>query len=148
MCQSGWEGLLGENGYTYMYGWVSLLFTWNYHNIVNRLYPNIKSLKYGGEIKVYVTKKWKKKKSPRNAEDIASIPGQGTKIPRATKKQACALQLTEPAPSGAHDLQLASRCTRRKDLLWHNKYPTRLNEDSIQPDEQINIFLNVGSMCW
>ena len=35
------EGCLGENGYIYVYGWVSLLFTWNYDNIVNRLYPNI-----------------------------------------------------------------------------------------------------------
>ena len=33
---------LGENGYMFMYGWVPSLFTWNYHNIVNRLYPNIK----------------------------------------------------------------------------------------------------------
>ena len=39
---SGWEGSLGENGYLYMYGWVALLCTWNYHNIVNRLYFYIK----------------------------------------------------------------------------------------------------------
>ena len=26
---------LGENGYMYMYGWVPLLSTWNYHNIAN-----------------------------------------------------------------------------------------------------------------
>ena len=37
MCQPGWEAGLGESGYTYMYGWVSSLFTWNYHNIVNWL---------------------------------------------------------------------------------------------------------------
>ena len=36
---------LGENGYMYMYGWVPLLPTWNNHNIVNRLYSNIKCLK-------------------------------------------------------------------------------------------------------
>ena len=30
-------GELGENGYMYMYGWVTLLSTWNYHNIVNWL---------------------------------------------------------------------------------------------------------------
>ena len=30
-------GGLGKNGYKYMYDWVPLLFTWNYHNIVNRL---------------------------------------------------------------------------------------------------------------
>ena len=40
--QPGWEGSLGENEYMYMYGWVALLCTWNYHNIVNRLYSNIK----------------------------------------------------------------------------------------------------------
>ena len=35
MWQPGWEGSLGGNGYMYMPGWVPLLFTWNYHNIVN-----------------------------------------------------------------------------------------------------------------
>ena len=39
MRQPGWEGSLGENGYIYMYGWAPLLSTWNYHNIVNWLYP-------------------------------------------------------------------------------------------------------------
>ena len=42
MWQPGRYGSLGENGYMYMYGWVPLLFTWNYHNIVNQLYPNTK----------------------------------------------------------------------------------------------------------
>ena len=37
MWQLGWEGSLGEIVYMYMYGWVSLLSTWNYHNIVNHL---------------------------------------------------------------------------------------------------------------
>ena len=32
--QPGWDGSLGDNGYMYMYGWVPLLFTWNYHNVV------------------------------------------------------------------------------------------------------------------
>ena len=38
-CQSGLpgRGALGKNGYTYVCGWVPLLFTWNYHNIVNQL---------------------------------------------------------------------------------------------------------------
>ena len=39
---AGMGGELGENGYMYMYGWVPLLFTWNYHNIANQLYPNTK----------------------------------------------------------------------------------------------------------
>ena len=38
----GWEGSLGKNGYMYMYGWVPLLYTWNYHNIVISVYANIK----------------------------------------------------------------------------------------------------------
>ena len=33
-----WEGSLGENGYVYVYGWVLLLSTWNYQNIVDWLY--------------------------------------------------------------------------------------------------------------
>ena len=28
--------------YMYMYGWVPSLFTWNYYNAVNQLYPGIK----------------------------------------------------------------------------------------------------------
>ena len=41
--QPGREGSLEEKGYVYMYGWVPSLFTWNYHNIVNQLYPKTKS---------------------------------------------------------------------------------------------------------
>ena len=36
----GWEGSMRENEYMCMYGWVSLPSTWNFHNIVNRLYSN------------------------------------------------------------------------------------------------------------
>ena len=39
---AGWGRSLEENGYTYMYDWVPLLSAWSYHNIVNRLYSNIK----------------------------------------------------------------------------------------------------------
>ena len=42
MWQPGWEKAVGENGYMYMYGWVPLLSTWKYRNIVNGLYSNIK----------------------------------------------------------------------------------------------------------
>ena len=45
----------------YMYGWVPSLFTWNYHNIVNRLYPNTKQ------------KVKKKKTLPSNAGCVGSI---------------------------------------------------------------------------
>ena len=39
MWQPGWEGSLGKNRYMYVYDWVPLLFIWNYHSIVNWLYP-------------------------------------------------------------------------------------------------------------
>ena len=42
MWQAEWEESLGKNGYLYMYGWVSSLFTWNYHSINNWLYPKTK----------------------------------------------------------------------------------------------------------
>ena len=45
VCQPGWARGLGENGYMYVYGWLCFLSTWNYHNIVHRLYPNTKSSK-------------------------------------------------------------------------------------------------------
>ena len=42
-CVAAWMGVgLGENGYMCMYGWVPALFTWNYHNTVNWLYPSTK----------------------------------------------------------------------------------------------------------
>ena len=33
-------GSLGKNEYMYMYGWVPLLSTYNYHNSANQLYSN------------------------------------------------------------------------------------------------------------
>ena len=42
MCQPGWERGLGENGYMYMYDWVSLLFMWNDYKVANQLYSNTK----------------------------------------------------------------------------------------------------------
>ena len=42
LCQPGWEGSLGKNGYVDRYGWVPLLSTWNSHSIVHQLYSNIK----------------------------------------------------------------------------------------------------------
>ena len=40
---AAWMGRgVGETGYTYMYGWVPLLLTWSYHNIVTGLYSNTK----------------------------------------------------------------------------------------------------------
>ena len=40
---AAWTG--GEHGYMYMDGRAPLLSPWNYHNIVNWLYPKYKSLK-------------------------------------------------------------------------------------------------------
>ena len=44
MWKPGWDGSLGEKGYMYMYGWVALLSTGNYHSIANQLYSNIKEV--------------------------------------------------------------------------------------------------------
>ena len=44
----GWEGSLGEK---YMYLYIPLLFTRNYHNIVNRLCPDTK---YEVQMKKYI----------------------------------------------------------------------------------------------
>ena len=38
------EGSLRENGYIYMYDWVALLCTWNYHNSVNWLFSSVQLL--------------------------------------------------------------------------------------------------------
>ena len=38
-------GELGENGHTYMCGWVPALCTWDYHNVVDQLYPKTNSFK-------------------------------------------------------------------------------------------------------
>ena len=35
-------GFEGRMDYMYLYGWVPLLSTWSYHNIVNLLYSNLK----------------------------------------------------------------------------------------------------------
>ena len=40
--EAGWEGGLEENGYMCVYGRVPSLLSWNYHNVVNHLYPNTK----------------------------------------------------------------------------------------------------------
>ena len=41
MWQPGREGDLRKNGCMSMYGWVPLLSTWNYHNIVNQLLSSV-----------------------------------------------------------------------------------------------------------
>ena len=40
MWQPGWEGIVSENGYMYMYGCVPSLFPGSYQNSVNPLYPS------------------------------------------------------------------------------------------------------------
>ena len=49
MCPPGWEGDWEENGYMSTYGWVLQLSTWNYHSIVNQLYPNTTSYPFPSE---------------------------------------------------------------------------------------------------
>ena len=55
-----WKGEgFGENGYIYMCGWVPLLFTWNYHSIVNWLYPNIKCFWcYKKKVRIWKLQVW------------------------------------------------------------------------------------------
>ena len=55
--QPGWEGGLGDNGYTRKNSWVPSLFTWNHPNTVNWLYSNIK---------------WKVQKTSKNVLTIFS----------------------------------------------------------------------------
>ena len=42
--QPGWEGSLGGNGYMYIYGWLPLLSTRTYHNIINQLHCSTKNI--------------------------------------------------------------------------------------------------------
>ena len=56
-----------------MYNWITLLYTWNYHNIVNQLYFNIKQKVRnfpGGSVATLCT---------ANAEDSGSISGVATR---------------------------------------------------------------------
>ena len=62
-----------ENGYMYMYGWVLLLSTWNYHNIVNQIYANMGLPRW-----------FSSKESACNAEDQGSIPGQEDPLGKGT----------------------------------------------------------------
>ena len=86
MRQPAWEGVMGENGYVYMYGWVPSLFTQNYHNIVNWLYPhkNVFGVKNKKEMSRDFPGGPVVKNLPSIAGDEGSIPGQGTKITYAT----------------------------------------------------------------
>ena len=53
------EGEFGGEWYMCTYGWVPWLFTWNYHNIVNRLY-SIQNKKFisSGELYIYIFTFW------------------------------------------------------------------------------------------
>ena len=48
-----WEKDLKENGWVYMYNWITSLYSRNYHNIINQLYFNktLKNEKKGQEEK-------------------------------------------------------------------------------------------------
>ena len=91
-CVWGW-GWVGENGSMYMYGWVSLLFTWNYHNIVNRLYRNTK------------WKVWKKKwvelglEGPSETKKMFSFP-----LTTSSRQRSC-LDLSRLGKNGQGELK-------------------------------------------
>ena len=51
----GGRGVCEENRYLYIYGWVPLLFSWNYHNIVNQLSVNVRS---SSCVQLFVTPLW------------------------------------------------------------------------------------------
>ena len=57
----------------YIYGWVALLWTWNYDNIVYQLYSNAKlKVKKRKERKTSHHKRKKQKEKERNIEEIQS----------------------------------------------------------------------------
>ena len=56
----------------YIYGWVALLWTWNYDNIVYQLYSNAKLKVKKKERKTSHHKRKKQKEKERNIEEIQS----------------------------------------------------------------------------
>ena len=40
--KAAWMGGEFSGEWMHVYGWLPFLFTWNYHNIVNQLYANVK----------------------------------------------------------------------------------------------------------
>ena len=38
----------------HMYNWITLLYTWNYHNIVNQLYSNKKFKKFNKNFQAWL----------------------------------------------------------------------------------------------
>ena len=77
-------GVLGRMGYMFMYGWVPLLFTWNYHNIVNRLKSS----------------KGKKMRERPQRTPLALLPSEDTakRQPSMNKETDCHQILNLPAP--------------------------------------------------
>ena len=77
MCQPEWEGGLQENAYLHMYDWVPSLFTSNYQNIVNRLYPKTPQIPKFGKLssghrtgKGQFSFQSQRKAMPKNAQRI------------------------------------------------------------------------------
>ena len=72
------------------------------------------------------------KNLPSNVGDVHSIPGRGTKIPRAVGQLSPCTTTTEPAHSGAHAPQLErSLCTATKSPVPATKDPACRNEDPV-----------------
>ena len=100
MWQPGWEGSLGENGYTYMYGWVPLLSIWNYYNIVNQLYSNIK---------------WKVKNKQTKTSRQAEFP----------EMVSCKLILTSSSHELREPQRICLQCRRLSFDPWIREIPWR-----------------------
>ena len=82
-----WRGRVVGREWMHVYVWPSL-FTLHLKlpQHCKSAIPQYKKFKvWGRKIKVYVTKNWERY-LPCNALQYSSIPGQGTKIPHATKK--------------------------------------------------------------
>ena len=116
------KGSLGENGYMYTYGWVPLLSTWNYHNIVNRLYPNIKLKVWqcfpGGSVV---------KNPPAGAGDTDQSPGPGvSRMPRSSEARARLLSQHSREPR-SRSCWSRSTCPRACAPQWERppQWPAR-----------------------
>ena len=123
--QPGWKGSLGENGYMYVYGWIPLLFTWNYHDIVNQQYPNTNKVsKKGSRIFEGASlQKWFKiKESTCNAGDPGSILGQEGPLEKGMTTHSSILAQRIPWSEGPGGLQ--STESQREGPNWATNTPT------------------------
>ena len=98
---------------TYMYGWVSSLFTWNYCNVACYLVIPQYKIKSG-------------KNTPSNAGDLCLIPGQRTKISRVagqlsqntkTRESPHATMKTQSSQK-KKELRIWTQMCRQTEPMW------------------------------